>query len=58
MKSRELKSTGVTKRKYRDKKESMEEVVELVEELVKPRSKYLDGPGSCIKKGKGWQSIE
>ena len=31
----------------------MEDVVAPIEELVKPRSKYADGPGSCIKKGKG-----
>ena len=53
MKSHESKSKGVTKSKQRDNKESMQDIVEPIEELVKLGSNYVEGPGSSIKKGKG-----
>ena len=36
----------------------MQDIEEPIEELVKPGSNYVEGLGSSIKKGKGWQSVE
>ncbi|KAK4708433.1 hypothetical protein R3W88_029358 [Solanum pinnatisectum] len=54
IKTPESKSRGVTKRKKKDKKKSTEEVVEFVEKVMEPRSKYVKGLGFPTKKGKGW----
>ncbi|KAG5575680.1 hypothetical protein H5410_055814 [Solanum commersonii] len=53
IKTPDSKSRGVTKRKKKDKNKFMEDVVELVEEVVEPRSKYVKGPNFHTKKRKG-----